>query len=157
MRRSRSLLLLAVLPFLGGCPPEDCLPGEDPTLRLGTGERGFEPLGDPPVFEIVHGPQGGWHAVIALEAARIDASELLLGSFRATIDEEEVGHSQPWIRMRCNHETGTLQSWDGLLIFGPPPEELHGQTALVEVSVRDGQGVTVTDEVEALLHDPGLE
>jgi hypothetical protein len=41
-------------------------PDAGAVLEIGTGEEGFEPLGDPPEVELVHGPQGGWHLTMAM-------------------------------------------------------------------------------------------
>lgn len=41
-------------------------PDAGAVLEIGTGEQGFEPLGDPPEVELVHGPQGGWHLTMAM-------------------------------------------------------------------------------------------
>lgn len=152
--RVASILLL---PLLAGCLRETCKPGTDPTLEIGTGERGFQPLGHDPTMEIVHGPQGGYHAAIALDATYLDASDLMLGVFEGTVDGEVVGHTEPWLQMRCNPRTASLQAWNALLVWDAEPEELHGKAATVDVTVRDTRGVEVSDSVDVRLHDPNLE
>src|SRR5689334_1921019 len=56
-------------------PDDGCALAGEPTLVIGTGESAFEPVEDS--VELVHGPQGGYHVYVALEATHIDNSEFV--------------------------------------------------------------------------------
>ena len=158
-RGMRCLFLAVALAALSGClRPDACTPGDDPSVELGTGENEYVPLDpDDPVYQIVHGPQGGYHSVIGLEATHLDASDLLAADLAGTLDGEPVGDSAPWVQMRCNPRTDTLQSWGSFLIWDAQPADLHGREVEIEVALTDITGTTVTDSVLATLHDPYLE
>lgn len=150
--------VLGLLATATGCGA-DCRPGSDPpTLEIGSGEERFESIdGDEPRLEIIHGPQGGWHGAVALDATGLDGGALMGSHMLGWIDGVLHADTQPWVNMRCNPRTGTLQSWNNLLIWDVPPEELHGRTAQIEVEVTDSDGRTADDTVEVVLWDPLLD
>jgi hypothetical protein len=152
----RCLVLGAVALAAGGCP-SPCTAGADPTLAIGTGETSYVPL-DPvaPTFDIVHGPQGGYHVLVGLEATQMDTSDLLAADLKGTIDGVLMGETQPWVQMRCNGRTETQQSWNNRLIWDAQPEDLDGRTAHIEATVTDPRGTSVSAAVDALLYDPLL-
>jgi len=125
---------------------------------MGTGIIEYEPL-DPadPAFLTVHGPQGGYHATIGLEAVYLDASDLMGAYMRGVIDGEELAVSSPWLQMRCNPYTETLQTWNLLLIWDATPEFLAGKRTHIEVEVTDASMTTVSASVDARLYDPLVE
>lgn len=153
-------MLLATL--LLACAPNDldsadpCAPGEEPALTIGTGETGFEPLPDDGQLELIHGPQGGYHVVIALEARFIDSSSAVEAELEARIDGEEVGRTLPILTFRCDRVTDALYAWGSLLIFDALPEALHGQTAEVSATVRDQTGAEASAQATILIWDPAL-
>ena len=73
----RILLLLAVA-AAPACR-NDCSPNAEPRLTLGTGEDGYYAL-DPvdPTYELIHGIQGGWHLPIAIDAAGLNATDIVV-------------------------------------------------------------------------------
>jgi len=152
----RCLVLGALAVAVGGCP-SPCQPGPNPTLAIGTGETSFLAL-DPtaPTFEIVHGPQGGYHVLVGLEATALDRSDLLGAVLKGTIDSVVMGETQPWIKLRCNGQTETEQSWNNRLIWDAQPEDLDGRTAHIEATLTDPRGKSVSASVDALLYDPTL-
>lgn len=159
MNRAWWLVLATISVALMGCPrAETCLPGDEPTLEIGTGENRYTSLDDvDDVLDIVHGPQGGYHVVIALEASYLDASDLMLGQLTGTIGGEEKASSAPWIQMRCNPNRDMLQSWNHLLIWDvEDPAEIDGERATISATVTDSLGATVSAEAEADLYDPEL-
>ncbi len=152
---SRMTIVIGAVALWGGSPgcDNECTPdGDPPTLALGTGERAFEPLdGDPPSLDIVMGPQGGYHVIIGLEATRMNARELMIAELAASLDDAEVGVTRPWVQMRCNPRTKTLQAWNHFLIFETEaPETLGGEVVRISATLtdQDGRSVSAEEDVE---------
>lgn len=143
-------LLLAI-----ACAPDDpCGAEAAPTLALGTGETAFEAIEGP--LEIVYGPQGGWHVVIALRAEGLDGDLPWDVQLTGLVDGEEVGATDPYGRPRCNR---TETAWDVpglLLVWSVPPEALDGREATIRATATDANGVTVEDELTVRLEDPTI-
>lgn len=150
-----TLLLACASPDADSADP--CLPGEEPALRIGTGEYAFEPLPDDGRLELIHGPQGGYHVVISLEAQFIDASTTTEAELSGTIEGEELAHTLPYLTFRCDRVTDALYAWGSLLIFDAEPRDLHGRSALVQATVTDAAGETVSAEATIVIWDPALE
>lgn len=135
-----------------------CEPGDAPTLTLGKGETEYNALdADGGVIELVHGPQGGFHVVAALEARYIDASEQLVATFRGYIDGELLAESTPYVDFRCNRAVDAMQAWGFLVIWDAQPEELDGKVAHIEVELTDAAGRALSDEGDVTIEDPTLE
>jgi hypothetical protein len=83
-------------------PNDPCKPGGLPSLEIGQGETAFAPLEPGSTLELIHGPQGGVHVLVALHAEHIDASEELTAVLYGYLDGEPVGASFPYLNMRCN-------------------------------------------------------
>lgn len=137
---------------------EPCMPGDAPTLELGQGEAAFMSFADGATLELVHGPQGGVHTFMALEARYVDASVELEGNLRGYLDGVQVGASYPYLNFRCQAATqelaGGWQVWGLLLIWDAPPEDLHLQSVHIEAEFTDASGVVVSASKDAILHDP---
>jgi len=61
--------VLLLLSTLAGCEPTGAGAA---SLALGTGEYGFEAIGDLGTVELVHGPQGGWHVWLSVRAENLN-------------------------------------------------------------------------------------
>ncbi|MCK6514100.1 hypothetical protein L6R46_03485 [Myxococcota bacterium] len=160
MRPTPKLLPLALLLACAeDTPPGDpCLPGEAPTLRLGTGELAYEALPEEGArFEIIHGPQGGVHALIGLAATYADASDLWTAQLTGRIDGAVAAEAFPYLEARCNGAAGELQTWGTLLVWELSPEALDGATAEIDATVTDAAGTTLSASITATLFDPTLE
>jgi hypothetical protein len=140
-----------------GDPNDPCRPGGQPSLTIGQGETAFLPLDDGGTLELIHGPQGGVHVLVALHAEHIDASEELTAVLRGYIGGEPLGASFPYLNMRCNQVEGGLQSWNLFLIWDATPEQLHLQPVHIEAEITDASGVVVSSCKDAIIHDPLLE
>lgn len=154
------LLPLALLLACAEDPPpgDPCLPGDAPTLALGTGELAYETLPEEGArLEIIHGPQGGVHALIGLAATYADASALWTAHITGRIDGEVAAEAFPYLEARCNGAAGELQTWGTLLVWELSPEALDGATAEVHAEVTDAAGATLTATLTATLFDPTLE
>ncbi|MBA2320187.1 MAG: hypothetical protein H0V89_03440 [Deltaproteobacteria bacterium] len=138
-----------------GAGASGCEPGSGPTVTIGTGERGFEPM--PDEVELVHGPQGGYHVVVAFDAQLLDASEVVFGVVDGTIDGEVVATSEPYLDMRCNPDTGTLQASGVLLIYPLTPEALADQPTRITATLTDSFGGVATGSVETTIVDPLID
>lgn len=137
---------------------DPCLPGDGPTLEVGHGELGFESLGDGTTeSELIHGPQGGYHNNIAIEATGLDPSHHWTVELEGWIGNERIGHTFPIAKMRCNRAADALQAWSLLLIWTAEPEELHGQNADITVTTTDSSGTSISAEHSLTIWDPGLE
>lgn len=160
MRPSPTLLSLGLLLACAeDTPPGDpCLPGEAPTLRLGTGELAYEALPDEGAsLEIIHGPQGGVHVLIGLAATYADASDLWTAHLTGHIDGALVAEAFPYLEARCNGAAGELQTWGTFLVWELSPEALDGATAQIHAEVSDAAGTALTASLTATLFDPMLE
>ena len=148
-----------ILACVDDAPPGDpCLPGEAPTLRLGTGELAYEAVPDAGAsLEIIHGPQGGVHALIGLAATYADASALWTAHLTGRIDGAVVAEAFPYLEARCNGAAGELQTWGTLLVWELSPEALDGATAEIDAEVTDAAGATLAATLTASLFDPTLE
>lgn len=124
---------------LGGCET-----GAAPTLQIGVGLDGYEPLDEMGHFPLIHGPQGGFHLEIGLEATHLDSSDLALGHMTGTIDGTIYADSEPWIDFRCQTASDTQQAYGMLLIYDSTPDFLDGKTTEVSVEVTDIAGNTVS-------------
>lgn len=172
---SRSVARLCLPLLLAACAggpsdttPNGCAKGENPTLDVGEGASEYTALDDGDTVELIHGAQGGFHVVIALDGQFLDVAEgsRVPGVITATIDGVETALTQPYLDFRCNPDTGTVQSFGTLLIFTPtdaqlqgltPPEFLNGKTAQLHAEVTDRDGRVVTADRTVVIHDALLE
>ena len=136
-----------------------CEPGDSPTLTIGTGEYSYEEMASGTELELIHGPQGGYHVILAVEATYLDASSLWTAQLVGSLDGAESAHTWPYIDARCNEARGTLQGWNLFLIFdeGIAPEDIHDRDAEVDVTVTDAAGTSVSASTSVHIWDPSLE
>ena len=137
--------------------PSGCEAGSNPVLTLGKGELSYAPMdaGDGTV-ELVHGPQGGFHTVIALEAVAADAASEWTVQIRGYLADVERATTTPYVTMQCNNQTGTLQAWGFLLIWDAQPEELDGQRVHMEADGQDAAGTALSAAVDVVIEDPSI-
>ncbi len=138
---------------------DPCLPGPSPTLEIGHGELEYIalPTDTPLEVELIHGPQGGYHVNIALQATQLDQSNPWIIELLGYIDGDLVGETRPYATMRCNGTAEALQSWGLLLIWDAIPAELDGRIANVEATATDASGTSVTATTQLEIWDPALE
>jgi hypothetical protein len=167
-RTSLTLALCACAVAPSDGLPDGCVAGDAPTLDVGAGASEYTALDDGDTVELVHGAQGGFHVVIALDGQFLDVAEgsRVPGQITATIDGVETALTSPYLDFRCNPDTGTVQSFGTLLIFTPteaqlqgltPPEFLDGKTAEIHAEVTDRDGRVVTADRTVVIHDALLE
>jgi hypothetical protein len=181
LRMTASTSLLAItLALLGGCasesgagsdagseaaegsedplppdPEDPCAPGGTASLQIGEGDLSYQCLGDGDTIELIHGPQGGVHTLIALQARNIDGSAELEGELRGYLDGVQRGGSYPYLNFRCRDGEG-LEVWNLFLFWDAPPEELHMQNVHIEVEFTDAAGEVMSASKEAIIYDPTL-
>lgn len=139
-----------------GCDPvEGCEPGdEEPTLELGKGVTEYLPMeAEGGALEVILGPQGGYHVEIGFEATFLDAGDDWTVAMTGTA-EDATAASTPFVTMRCNQQTGTLQSWGHLLIWDTEGPELDGRTATIDATATDAAGTEVSGSVTVDLFYP---
>ncbi|TVQ88972.1 MAG: hypothetical protein EA397_15950 [Deltaproteobacteria bacterium] len=139
-------LCLLLLSVLGGCT--------DPVLVIGTGERAFERLDpDDPVLELVYGPQGGWHVVLAFEARGLASGGLSIVDGTGVIDNQLVATiDSAWVTFTSID--GRQQSWNTFMIFDvPDPGPLHRAWLEIDVQVTDPRGRIAEGQAEAMILD----
>lgn len=152
-------------PIDSGTPPTDSVPGDDddatttdadpclppgePTLEIGIGLSGFEPIEPGGAFPLIHGPQGGYHLEIGLHATNLaeDATGLFRGEIVGRVEgmpDDAVAY--PYLDLRCVREY--RESYGTLLVFPDPanitPDFLDGKEVEIEVKVTDADGTEVT-------------
>ena len=152
-------MLFHLLACTSAAPEADaCATGPEPWLALGQGEIAFEELTDEPL-EIIHGPQGGYHVVLAVEAGHMDQSSWVYSVLEGRVDGELVAHTEPFVTLRCNADAGAQQGWNLFLIYeeGVEPEQVHGTTMDVEATLTDQLGNTASAKATIDVWDPALE
>lgn len=151
------LALLACTSDGGDSGLDPCDVGPDPSLRIGVGEVIFEELPEGPA-ELIHGPQGGYHVVLALEATHFDTNEQLVAELTGTVDGIELAHTEPFVTLRCNPAVPAQQVWNLFLILddGVPPEDAHGVSMHV-VATLDGADTSASAEADIEVRYPELE
>ena len=87
-RTSLTLALCACAVAPSDGLPDGCVAGDAPTLDVGAGASEYTALDDGDTVELVHGAQGGFHVVIALDGQFLDVAEgsRVPGQITATID-----------------------------------------------------------------------
>ena len=155
------MLALLVAP-LSACPPDPagCEPSEDdPTLEIGKGETEYEAMdaGDGTI-EVINGPQGGYHVEVGFEATGLDAADRWAVVLSGDADGFEAS-SSPFVTMRCNNATATLQSWGHLLIWDLDLEsedgsDLDGLIADIHASATDASGTVIEADITVEMHYP---
>ena len=120
---SPALLLFAAT--LMGCD-DPCKPGKEPTLEIGTGADVFEPLQS--TTELVHGPQGGYHLLIAMRVTHMLGSEFMGGEVTGSIDGVQLADERPWLDFTCTTETESLESAGHFLTTTPGPMNPTGRS-----------------------------
>lgn len=154
--RLHTLGLLLLMATTSACR-SDCSPGAEPRLTLGTGEDAYEPLDpDDPTYELIHGPQGGWHLLIAIDAAGLNATDIVVVDYEGRIDDEVIARNEAnWQTFTCNVDTRTLQSWNTFLIFDTESNcPLDEAAVTVTASTVSAGGEPVSGTVTATIDDP---
>jgi hypothetical protein len=154
------LLLLACAtdePWGDTAAASGCEAAEDPSLSIGKGELSYVDMSEGDTIELVHGPQGGFHVVVALEASHLDSSDTWQAELRGFLAAELRATSTPYVEMRCNPDTGTLQAWGFLLIWDALPEDLDRQVVRIEADVVDAAGTSISSATDVIICDPTLD
>ncbi|MCP4873651.1 MAG: hypothetical protein GY898_33610 [Proteobacteria bacterium] len=155
MKRLAPILAAIALTAPACVPSEGCEPGdEEPTLDLGKGVTEYLTMAaEGGGLEVIHGPQGGYHVEVGFEATYLDASEDWTIQLTGTAGDASAS-STPFVTMRCNAQTGTLQSWGHLLIWDAEGADLDGRTADISAVATDAAGTGVSGEVSVELFYP---
>ncbi len=147
-RRLTATCAAAIALALSGCAEVE------PTLELGTGDRGFEPIEDGQDLPMIEGAQGGWHLWISLRTTGLDPSDARVAMAVAPL---EAGRPRQERILEVD-----LQPHEGYhRLIGVPmvmslPECFQNRVVLVEVTVTDRGGRTESDErvVVPRWHEP---
>jgi hypothetical protein len=161
---SRLLPLVATLLVAAGCAAEQeqsvgCLPGEgEAELVIGKGLHEYQDIDDGGrSSELIHGPQGGFHIDLALQARHLDASDAWSATLVGSLDDEVMATARPYLWATCETEADALRAWGVRLIWNAVPEQLHDRLVDVDVEVIDAAGTALTARVEDLrIEDPWL-
>lgn len=160
---------VAVLSLLSACAGaggdtgaalgDPCLAGDSPALTVGKGELSFSSLEDDPMAELIHGPQGGYHVNLALQAVHMEPEGQWTLDMQGRIDGTVAADNARYVQMRCNRGVEALQVVGVFLIFDSSwePEDLDGETVEVDVTAIDAAGTSATDTATLTIFDPNLE
>lgn len=143
-------LLLATLLAACGTPPgmDAAVPVLDaqPALELGTGEASFVAVPSGSTLELVQGPQGGWHVVLAARLSGFDPEGTILtfGVYEGTtlLAETPVAIT---VRRLVRDGAAYLKLGDLLIFSIGGPAEIVGRTVEIRASIRSGTTVLAMD------------
>lgn len=150
--RALSVALLA----LAGCPGVECqdLP---PEVTLGTAAPEFVALKDGDFVELVHGPQGGWHLLLAARAEHTTSDVIL----RLTVDEtaNDVPVSELTYEVALFPDGECAGVYAGIVAIvdvseldadATAAEALSGRELWIRLEIEDDRGRTAVDDVLVL-------
>lgn len=156
--------LLVFLPLFAACagdgtgtdtgtPVDPCAPSDAPTLQIGLGLTGYEPMEEGAPFPLIHGPQGGFHLEIGLFATgiQVDDGALLSGQVHGYIDGEEYASAYPRLDLRC--VTDGRESYGTLLVYNSTPDFLDGKSTYITAEITDSSGAVVSAEATFTIDD----
>jgi len=139
-------------PLVDMCSPDG---SSEPTFEVGHGSDGFAPFSDGPA-ELVYGDQGGIHIELGMRAQYLDVSGPFLSEVRGYIDGMNVATGQQGTFFKCRPDQTALEREGIRLIFELNPDQVHGQTVMVEAMYQDTRGVTVMASDSVLVLDPTM-
>lgn len=125
---------------------------EHTELTIGVGEYAYEAVEDGATVELIHGPQGGYHIVLALRGRWFDLSSESTAVLEGTIGGEARAVSYPYVNWRCGGDA--VEAPGLLLIYDAVPEDLDEQDTHVTATVTDPQGNSATAELDLHIADP---
>ena len=126
-----------------------------PSLEIGTGTGGFEPLVDSESIYIVQGPQGGYHFFGSLRAQNINAgdSEDLSDpqnpqtTFEAFVGDARVDAMASSYRQGLQKTNGFAEMIGRQVILEIlDDDELDGVSVRFSVTLQDADGIELRDE-----------
>ena len=147
-RRLTATCAAAIALALSGCAEVE------PTLELGTGDRGFEPIEDGQDLPMIEGAQGGWHLWISLRTRGLDPEDARV---ELAVSPLEAGRPR-----QTRILTADLEPHDGyhaligVVMVMSLPECFQAREVLVEAALTDRAGRSETDErvVVPRWHEP---
>ena len=145
---------LAVAGAGTGCVPEDCRPGDSPTLTIGTGVDAFVALPEPPTLDLIYGPQGGVHVDIALRATQLDATDLWTVDLRGLVNGVVRGDVRPQVEARCTVEAEALDVVGLRLVWHDdvtPADLMEPVDVLVELTDSAGWVISASADAVAIV------
>jgi hypothetical protein len=136
---------------------DPCEPPGEATLTVGLGMTGYEDLPEGSPFPLIHGPQGGFHLEVGLKATNVvqDSGDFLRGELIGRVEALDLeAAAYPYLDMRCvrTHR----ESYGTLLVLSEGevrPEELDGQTVVIEATLTDHDGTVVTTSRSFVIED----
>lgn len=149
-------VLVPLLLLLGSCdgpaiteldagPPED---GGSPRLEVGTGESTFVALNDGDPVELVHGPQGGYHVLVAVRATSLAATVGYAYEVRDEADAVVLTMPGAYVldaSRVVRTSTGWIRSGDRGIFQTVMPAEIIGRTLHLHATVTASDGTSYTD------------
>ncbi|MCB9596555.1 MAG: hypothetical protein H6719_27775 [Sandaracinaceae bacterium] len=163
----RARLLFALAVALVGCDGTSGVDagrdaaGAMPTVELGTGTSGFEPIPETGgTLELVGGPQGGFHVFLTARIHDLGVDGMLITySAIDTATTEPVGTPASFLvdaSRLARDGDGWVRAGDFLILHNSSPDPVRGLTLEVRVrceeaggglSAEDTRVVTIVDEV----------
>jgi hypothetical protein len=109
------------------------------------------------VYELVHGPQGGWHVLLGFSATGLagDAG-ITVATAEGSIQGQAVaGVAGQWLALTCDESDGAWKAWNVFLIFDvTDPAPLHLAPLDVRATLTDARGRVAEGQVSGTILDP---
>ncbi|MCC7541237.1 MAG: hypothetical protein IT379_33780 [Deltaproteobacteria bacterium] len=145
----------------GGEPPGDARQDtgdpDGPALEVGTGGTVYERVEDGGAVELVHGPQGGWHILLAARFRGMDPEGVLLSYQVLRADGTTPLNERFSVRLRRSTVSPSGAWWNRtgdlgvLAVMGA--EEAADMDAEVHAEVVASDGTTVSDVLRVHIVD----
>lgn len=138
---------------------------EAPTLAIGTGMESYEPVEEGADVQMVHGPQGGWHVLSAVQITNTrNVVEMVARVY--DVETETPVTSELVYRVQLVNDGGCVGSFPNMYLYldvsalvdgerDTPPELLSCRQVRVSVCASDTGGRALCEEkVVRVLPDP---
>lgn len=140
--------------LLLGCPPMEIGDAGPPALVLGTGETAFVEVADGGELELIHGPQGGWHVIVAARLSGFDPDGMVLtlGVYEGDTTLIELPMAIAGRRL-VRDGLAYLKLNDFMIFDIVGPDEIVGHEVEVRAVIRSGEVVIAMDSLQITVVD----
>jgi hypothetical protein len=153
--------MTAALQGCGAEDPDSPSPADDgvPSIEVGTGLAGFQPIPPGADLEVIYGSQGGYHVWLSVRGvAEGETATVAFG-----LVDADTGEDLSWSGLKQTLPLATppdASEASGLICFlkSADASALYGRHVTPWAEIADGTGATARDEADAVLvRDDGVE